>query len=98
MMLIWLLGVVAMPTDRVLHPKTSRKAELQNGEQDEEREEPLKILETQATFDEFVVWGHEIVPAADDPFVKGVEEWIKFAEAVILPDVILYPCAAEADV
>ncbi|RWQ94715.1 putative ribonuclease H2 subunit C [Paecilomyces variotii] len=91
-------GVVAMPTDRVLHPKTNRKAELQNGEQDEEREEPVKVLETQATFDEFVVWGHEIMPAADDPFVKGVEEWIKFAEAVILPDVILYPCAAEADV
>ncbi|KAJ9192169.1 hypothetical protein DTO164E3_8505 [Paecilomyces variotii] len=77
-------GVVAMPTDRVLHPKTNRKAELQNGEQDGELEEPIKVLETQATFDEFVVWGHEIMPAADDPFVKGVEEWIKFAEAMHL--------------
>lgn len=47
-----------------------------------ELDEPVKILEKQATFDEFVVWGHEAVPAADDPFVKGVEEWIKFAEVV----------------
>jgi ribonuclease H2 subunit C len=29
-----------------------------------------------------VVWAHETIPAADDPYVKGVEEWIKFAEAV----------------
>lgn len=45
-------------------------------------EEPVKILEKQGTFNEYVVWGHEWVPAADDPFVKGAEEWIKLAEAV----------------
>lgn len=49
---------------------------------DSDSEEPVKVLEKQATFNEFVVWGHEVLPAADDPFVKGVEEWLKFAEAV----------------
>ena len=29
-----------------------------------------------------MVWGHEILPAADDTFVKGVEEWVRFAETV----------------
>ena len=29
-----------------------------------------------------VVWGHEHVPEDDDDYVKGVEEWIKVAEAV----------------
>lgn len=45
-------------------------------------EEPAKILETHGTFDEMIVWGHEFLPAADDSYVKGVEEWIKFAETV----------------
>ncbi|GAD95232.1 ribonuclease H2 subunit C [Paecilomyces variotii No. 5] len=77
-------GVVAVPTDRVLHSKMERNAQLQNGEQDGMPEEPVKVIEAQSTFDEFVVWGHEITPAADDPFVKGVEEWMKFAEAMHL--------------
>lgn len=47
-----------------------------------EPEEPVKIMEVQSTFDEFVVWGHEALPAADDTFVKGVEEWLQFADAV----------------
>lgn len=47
-------------------------------------EEPVKVLETQGTFDEMVVWGHEFLPAADDSYVKGVEEWIQFAETVWL--------------
>jgi ribonuclease H2 subunit C len=29
-----------------------------------------------------MVWGHEELPAADDAFVKGAEEWLKMAEAV----------------
>jgi ribonuclease H2 subunit C len=47
-----------------------------------EPEEPVKVLEAQGTFDELMVWGHEILPAADDTFVKGVEEWVRFAEMV----------------
>lgn len=75
-----LLGVVAVPTDRML-PPTQRPGN--EGIEDEtEAEEPVKVLETQGTFDDFVVWGHEAVPAADDTFVKGVEEWLQFADAV----------------
>lgn len=44
----------------------------------------MKILEEQSTFDEIMVWDHEVAPAADDPFVKGVEEWVRLAEAVWL--------------
>ena len=53
-------------------------------EDDDEDEKPesVGVLDTAATFDELLVWGHELVPTADDPFVKGVEEWIAFAEAV----------------
>ncbi|EED21965.1 conserved hypothetical protein [Talaromyces stipitatus ATCC 10500] len=66
-------GVVAFPTDRMV-PAANREGAVP--------EEPVKILESQATFDQFVVWGHENLPAADDTFVKGVNEWIKLAEAM----------------
>jgi len=51
-------------------------------EEDESDDEPVKLLEAMSNFDEIVVWGHDQVPAADDTFVKGVQEWIAFAEAI----------------
>lgn len=42
----------------------------------------VKRLECQGRFDEVVVWGHEMVPDGEDGYVRGVEEWIGFAEAV----------------
>jgi len=45
-------------------------------------DEPVKILEEQASFDEVVLWGHESTPDETDPYVKGIEEWIAFAETV----------------
>ncbi|KAJ5779196.1 Ribonuclease H2 subunit C [Penicillium paradoxum] len=74
-------GVVATPTDRVLPP--TQRADSDGAEDVEaEPEEPVKILETQGTFDDFIVWGHEALPPADDTFVKGVAEWIQFADAM----------------
>lgn len=66
-----------MPTERVL-PPAGKGIE----DDDAEPEEPVKILEKQATFGDFMVWDHEAVPAADDPYVKGVEEWVKLAQVV----------------
>ena len=51
-------------------------------EEEEEPPEPVKVLEELSTFDEVIVWGHDQVPASEDPFVKGIEEWISFAEAI----------------
>ncbi|KAL4896238.1 ribonuclease H2 subunit C [Aspergillus ambiguus] len=68
-------GVVAIPTERVIPSKGADN-------DDSAPEEPIKVLEQQSTFVEVMVWGHEITPAPDDPFVKGVEEWIKLAEAM----------------
>lgn len=51
-------------------------------EAEREEDEEVKILEEIGMFDEVVVWGHEQVPAGDDVFVKGMEEWIGFAETI----------------
>ncbi|KAL4917500.1 ribonuclease H2 non-catalytic subunit-domain-containing protein [Aspergillus aurantiobrunneus] len=71
-------GVVAAHTDREIPTAAASESASEEGE----RDEPVKILEKQVTFGDYVVWGHETIPAADDPFVKGVEEWVKFAEVM----------------
>ena len=54
----------------------------EDDEEDDEEDEPVKVLEETAVFQEIFVWGHEAVPEADHPFVRGIEEWIAFADAV----------------
>lgn len=39
-------------------------------------------LEEVAEFEEVIVWDHEAIRSGDDAFVKGMEEWIRFAEVV----------------
>lgn len=56
--------------------------EKEEEDDDEDEPEPIKVLEEVATFDEIMVWGHEHVPGEDDVFVRGVQEWIAFAEAM----------------
>lgn len=53
-------------------------------EDDDDRPDHVELLTVAASFDEMVVWGHEILPASDDTFVKGIEEWIALAETVSL--------------
>ncbi|EPS31966.1 hypothetical protein PDE_06925 [Penicillium oxalicum 114-2] len=74
-------GVIATPTERTL-PVTQQSNSDSMGDGESEPEESVKILDAQGTFDEMMVWGHENLPAADDTFVKGVEEWIRFAETM----------------
>jgi ribonuclease H2 subunit C len=84
-------GIVASSTDRVLRsepakPRVAVPEESDSGDpEDEEVAEPVNVLDALATFDELTVWGHDQVPATDDPFVKGIEEWISFAEAIHSP-------------
>lgn len=48
----------------------------------DEGNEEMGVLEEVAAFEEVVVWDHEKVVEDDDGVVKGMEEWIRFAEAV----------------
>lgn len=70
-----------MTTESILLP-SQKDNEDRPDDAEDEPEEPVRVLEKQGAFDDFIVWGHETAPAANDPFVKGVEEWVKLAEAV----------------
>ena len=66
-------------------PQSRRNEEPLRGTGSEEEEEEIekpRLVEKAAEFEEIVVWGHDSVVDDDDAFVKGIEEWIGFAEAV----------------
>ena len=52
------------------------------GEEGEEEQEEATLLKEVGSFEKIVVWNHESMVNGDDAFVKGVSEWIDFAEAV----------------
>lgn len=60
------------------------KATAEGHEEEEVEQEPdVGILEEQSGFEEVMVWGHEALPdGVADPYVRGLEEWIAFAEQV----------------
>lgn len=64
-------------TERVLP-----KAAPVDGDEEEEQEEDVRVLEEKAGFGEVMVWGHEVVPDGADPYVRGMEEWVAFAGLV----------------
>jgi ribonuclease H2 subunit C len=54
-------------------------------EDDHEEEEEITtyVAEEQSKFDKIIVWGHEVVAdEAEDQYIRGVEEWIGFAESI----------------
>jgi ribonuclease H2 subunit C len=65
---------------------TKDSACLDVDEEDDGGDENLaetKIVEEIAAFDEVMIWGHEAsVDVTEDPYTKGMEEWISLAEAV----------------
>ncbi|CAL3967287.1 unnamed protein product [Diplocarpon coronariae] len=81
-------GVVASATERVLPAAEPAAASGKPAGAEEEGQEPepepeVKIVEERASFDEVVVWGHEVLPdGMADPYVRGLEDWIAFAAQV----------------
>ncbi len=73
---------VAEPRDQRRSSEPDAGSREGEGEEEEEVQDEMKSLESVASFEEMVIWGHEAVPEGDDAFVKGVEEWVGFAEAV----------------
>lgn len=74
---------IALPTKATSRPTyTQIDDDIEIEEEEDEPPEPVRILQEVSTFDEVVVWGHDAVPDADNAFVRGVQDWIGFAEAL----------------
>ena len=71
-------GIVISSTDRIVPKETPA-----DDDEDAEETPEVKIMEEQAEFGDLMVWGHEALPDdMADPYVRGVEEWVAFAEQV----------------
>jgi ribonuclease H2 subunit C len=53
-----------------------------NASQDEAEHVEVTTMKQLASFDKILVWEHGKPPVGDDSHVKGLKEWIGFAEAV----------------
>lgn len=58
------------------------QGDLEGEEGEEEEQEEVTVLNEVGSFEKVVVWNHESIVDGDDAFVKGLGEWIAFAEAV----------------
>ena len=61
--------------------------EEEKGEREEEQED-MTVMNEIGSFDNLLLWNHESMINEDDTFVKGLSEWIRFAEAVSHPFLI----------
>ncbi|KAI4209776.1 MAG: hypothetical protein LQ351_007306 [Letrouitia transgressa] len=72
----------------IKHGKNQKVPLKSNGDLQEDEDvdvsemEDVGTLEELAEFDSTMLWGHETAVDLDDAFVKGIEEWISFANSV----------------
>lgn len=75
-------GAFLQVTEKNLQQPRSQAVDEED-EEDEQETAEVKIAERIGEFDEVVVWGHGgQVEAGQDMFIRGVQEWIGFAEAM----------------
>lgn len=75
--------MILQTTDQIVErPRREVEEQEEDGDEDEDEEGEVKILEEEGEFEEVLVWGHEVVVDEADCYVRGVEEWIGFAESV----------------
>lgn len=67
---------------RKLRIEEEDEEEEEDQEEDGEGTQTVGTLEEVAEFEEMIVWDHEAIRSGEDAFVKGMEEWIRFAEVV----------------
>ena len=79
-------GYVLEKSTELMQPESRSSEAIPGDEQEREEEQELPgeihIMAAKAQFDEIMVWAHEAVPDDDDPYVRGIHDWIGLAEAV----------------
>lgn len=80
-----MIGLVVKSTEKVLKPAPKPALSNESDDEDDEaedRDEPVKMLDTVSTIQDLVVWDHDQLPAPDDAFLKGLNELIAFTDAI----------------
>ncbi|KAF2226730.1 ribonuclease H2, subunit C [Elsinoe ampelina] len=76
-------GAVLHKTDRTIVEASQPTDRDEDMSEQEEAPQQLKVVEQVGSFDAITVWDHEALPeSAQNPYLKGVEEWIKLSQAI----------------
>ncbi|KAK6434194.1 hypothetical protein LTR95_009623 [Oleoguttula sp. CCFEE 5521] len=78
-------GVLLEKTEKPIIAKPAAPTFDENGEVEDAavvQHVETKVMDRKAAFEEVMVWGHDALPEDGDEFVKGLGEWIGFAEAI----------------
>lgn len=74
-------GIIVQEAGKEKTASKNTEKEILEGEQEQEQGE-VTVLDEIGSFEEVVIWNHESMVDGDDAFVKGLGEWISFADAV----------------
>ncbi|CAI6087779.1 unnamed protein product [Clonostachys chloroleuca] len=76
------IGIVAERQAAVPQP-TDPYAPIDLEKEDDDDAPPVDKMKALAEFDEIMVWGHEnVTNAADDTYVRSLEEWVEASERI----------------
>lgn len=75
-------GVIVKEAGKEKTVLQNTDTQILDGEEGEEQQEEVIVLNEIGSFEKVIVWSHESMVDGDDAFVKGLSEWIGFAEAV----------------
>ena len=75
-------GVIVKEAGKEKTAFQTPEKECLEGEEGEEEQEGIIVLDEVGSFKKVIIWNHESVVHGDDAFMKGLSEWIGFAEAV----------------
>jgi ribonuclease H2 subunit C len=76
-------GAVLHVTDKQVPQNRPTEEDAEDDEEDECDKVEVTVAEKVGVFDEVVVWGHGgVVDEKEDAYVRGIREWIGFAEAM----------------
>jgi len=80
-------GAIIQKTNELLPQRAKSQPQMDEDDlsADEGQDVPQEvvIMQEAASFDKLTIWGHEAVPSeSEDPYIKGVQEWIQCASSV----------------
>ena len=74
------IGIVGRITDNAPGKgRMERRLDIEEGNEDSE---PTRVIQSLAEFKQMDVWGHEALLDEDDAFIRGIQEWVGFSEAI----------------
>ena len=75
-------GVIVKEAEKEKTTLEGIEKRISESEDEQNDQEEMTVLDEVGSFVKILIWNHETMVDGDDAFVKGLNEWLGFAEAV----------------